>query len=103
MRLWLELETFIVVGMCGALVCLLFYMLSRRTRLMVSLEDGSSLQVAVRNKHFTQASRFANIVCRVATLWEPPRETPIPELSAAVPSRAQSSASTTRAPRAARR
>ena len=88
MKLWLELETFLVVGTSGALLCLLFYMLSRRTRLMVSLEDGSSLQVAVRNKHFTQASRFANIVCRVATLWEPPLERSTTEISTAMPSRA---------------
>ena len=88
MKLWLELETFLMIGVSGALVCLLFYMLSRRTRLMISLEDSSSLQVAVRNKHFTQASRFANIVCRVATLWEPPREPSTTELSTAVPSRA---------------
>ena len=88
MKLWLELETFLMIGVSGALVCLLFYMLSRRTRLMISLEDSSSLQVAVRNKHFTQASRFANIVCRVATLWEPPRERSTTELSTALPSRA---------------
>ena len=37
------------------------------------------MKVAVRNKHFTLASRFANIVCRACTHWEPRERISNPE------------------------
>jgi hypothetical protein len=73
MQIWQELELFMLVGISGGSVCLFFYLLSRRTRLTINLEDGSEIDMAVRNKHFSQASQFANIVCRVCTMWEPTR------------------------------
>jgi len=87
-QLYLELELFMLVGISGASLCFFFYLMSRRTLLKVGLEDGSSLDMAVRNKHFAQASQFANIVCRVCTHWEPPRpsisvEPSIPSISKA--------------------
>ena len=71
---WTKVEGCMAVGLCGAGFAFIFYLVSRRTKLTVSLEDGSDMTVAVRNKHFVRASRFANIVCRVSTLWEPPRD-----------------------------
>ena len=71
---WTGIEDFKTIGIAGSAISFFFYLASRRTRLTVSLEDGSDMTVAIRNKHFVRASRFANIVCRVCTLWEPPRD-----------------------------
>ena len=68
---WQDFEPFLLAGGSAAGVASLFYLLSRRTRLTISLEDGSSMKVAVRNKHFTLASQFANVVCRVSAHWDP--------------------------------
>ena len=73
---WQDFDPFFLAGASAAAVALLFYLLSRRTRLTIRLEDGSTMQVAVRNKHFTLASQFANVVCRVSTHWEPRDLTP---------------------------
>jgi hypothetical protein len=88
LRLWMAMELFMHVGLAGAGFSAFIYLLSRRTRLRVSLEDGTELQVAVRNKHFGQASRFANIVCRVCTHWEP-RERGVIEPLRLTPSKAE--------------